>query len=87
MLTRHKLLFIVNGGWGDWGNWETCPVICGGGDQNRTRVCDNPAPLPGGDDCTADGSSDSETRRCNEKPCKSKFYTIISSRGISVVQS
>ena len=64
--------FKVNGGWGDWTEWDECPVTCGGADQGRTRVCDNPAPQFGGDDCTVDGSLDSETQRCNKNPCPSK---------------
>ena len=39
---------------------------CGGADQRRTRVCDNPAPQFGGADCTVDGSIASENQRCNE---------------------
>ena len=69
----HKLLSLVNGGWGAWSNWETCPVSCGGGDQGRTRLCDNPAPQHGGDDCTG---SASESQRCNENPCPSKFNAL-----------
>ena len=68
----HIPFFTVNGGWGDFTEWDACPVNCGGADQGRTRVCDNPAPQYGGDDCTIDGSSDSETQRCNENPCPSK---------------
>merc|ERR1739845_269657 len=59
----------VNGGWGDWTEWDECPVSCGGGDHGRTRSCDNPAPQFGGDDCTIDGSSASESQRCNENLC------------------
>jgi len=67
-----KIWLIVPGGWGEWSDWDECAVICGGADQGRTRVCDNPAPQFGGDDCTVDSSSDSETQRCNENPCPSK---------------
>ena len=66
------MILIVHGGWGEWSEWEECPVSCGGADQGRTRVCDNPTPQFGGDDCTVDGSTDSETQRCNENPCPSK---------------
>merc|ERR1712080_112258 len=59
----------VNGGWGEWSEWDECPVSCGGADQGRTRVCDNPAPQYGGEDCTVFDPSASETQRCNENPC------------------
>ena len=36
-------------------------------------MCDSPAPQYGGDDCTVDGSTDTETEMCNENPCPSKF--------------
>ena len=64
--------FQVNGGWGEWSSWPECPVSCGGGTQGRTRVCDNPVPEFGGEDCTVDGSTDMETQACNEIPCPSK---------------
>ena len=68
----NTIYLIVNGGWGEWSVWDDCSVTCGGADQGRARVCDNPAPQNGGDDCTADGSSDTETQRCNQNPCPSK---------------
>ena len=71
-------LILVDGGWGDWTEWEECAVSCGGADQGRFRVCDNPTPQFGGDDCTIDGSSASEKQRCNENPCPSRCYFSIS---------
>ncbi len=62
---------LVDGGWGDWSTWETCPVSCGGGYQNRTRLCDSPSPQFEGEDCTVDGSLGYETQNCNENPCAS----------------
>ena len=62
----------VDGGWGAFGNWESCPVSCGGSHHVRHRECNNPVPEHGGNDCTADGSSDVEIRRCNENPCPGK---------------
>merc|ERR1739848_496867 len=50
----------VNGGWGEFGDWEDCAVSCGGAEHSRHRECNNPAPAHGGQDCTADGSTDSE---------------------------
>ena len=67
-----EFLLLVHGVWGEWSAWDDCPVSCGGADQGRTRACDNPAPQFGGDDCTVDGSTNSETQRCNEDPCPSK---------------
>ena len=63
----------MNGGWGDFGAWDDCPVSCGGAEHSRYRVCDSPAPAHGGDDCTVDGSTDTETEKCNENPCPSKL--------------
>ena len=74
-LTNSKLIYIftfhltVHGGWGEWQAWATCPVTCGGADQSRTRVCNNPTPQQGGRNCTADGSSNEETQRCHENQC------------------
>ena len=67
-------LFKVNGGWGDFGEWEECPVSCGGADRKRYRQCNNPVPENGGNDCTADGSTNVETERCNENPCPGIHY-------------
>ena len=59
----------VNGGWGSFGDWEECPVSCGGAKHSRYRECNNPIPEHGGDDCTIDGSTNVETEQCNENPC------------------
>ena len=64
---------LVDGGWGEFGDWEECPVTCGGGDHSRMRTCDNPVPQYGGKECTDDGSSDTESERCNEDPCPSEL--------------
>merc|ERR1711997_61882 len=59
----------VNGGWGAWGGWATCSKSCGGGRTTRTRACNNPTPQNGGNNCTADGSSNSESKACNANDC------------------
>lgn len=56
----------VNGGWSDDGEWSECTETCGGGEQSRTNVCDNPAPQNGGEDCQGEAI---ETRSCNDFPC------------------
>ena len=71
------MFWIVDGGWGEWGDWEQCSLSCGEGVQSRHRLCDSPAPFSGADniwhDCTEDGSSGTESRACNEDPCQSKY--------------
>ena len=61
--------YQVNGSWGEWEQWEDCTASCDGGNQSRSRVCDSPEPAFGGTNCTDDGSSASETQRCNENNC------------------
>ena len=51
-------------------------MTCGGSDQSRIRICDNPEPAFGGKHCTDDGSSDSETQRCNENACPSTILIV-----------
>ena len=67
----------VNGAWGAWSEWTTCPVTCGGDTQMRTRLCDNPPPQLGAKNCTADGSSTTDIRRCNEDPCPSTCGDVL----------
>ena len=57
---------VVNGDWGDFGEWTECSAACGGGNQTRKRSCDDPAPVNGGAAC--DGEEE-ETRVCNVDPC------------------
>ena len=64
--------FLVDGGWGEWSVWGPCSVTCGSGIQGRIRLCNNPFPQHGGDDCTVDGSSPHQTRECNELSCPSE---------------
>lgn len=41
----------VHGGWGHWTNFGICSVKCGVGVAMRTRQCDSPPPLSGGEFC------------------------------------
>ncbi|XP_048242487.1 SCO-spondin-like [Haliotis rufescens] len=61
----------VNGGWGQWGAWNTasvpCPVSCGNlayKTTSRTRVCDSPAPSDGGRECVG------EARQARQESCR-----------------
>ena len=60
----------MHGAWGQWEEWEDCAVTCGGGQQSRTRACNNPKPARGGNNCTDDGSSSLEIQSCNELSCQ-----------------
>ncbi|XP_013383271.1 uncharacterized protein LOC106153735 isoform X14 [Lingula anatina] len=56
----------VHGNWGYWTYWGTCTVTCGGGTQSRTRLCNNPTPNYGGDNCPGEGKV---SQSCNTQPC------------------
>uniref|UniRef100_A0A3B5R181 Adhesion G protein-coupled receptor B1 n=1 Tax=Xiphophorus maculatus TaxID=8083 RepID=A0A3B5R181_XIPMA len=54
----------VNGTWHPWSSWGSCSKTCGGGNQQRQRVCEGP--FFGGEPCPGDTR---EQKRCNEKRC------------------
>uniref|UniRef100_A0A3B1JR20 Uncharacterized protein n=1 Tax=Astyanax mexicanus TaxID=7994 RepID=A0A3B1JR20_ASTMX len=54
----------VDGRWLSWSSWGSCSKTCGGGSQQRQRVCEGP--FFGGEPCVGDKA---ELRRCNEKRC------------------
>jgi hypothetical protein len=58
----------IDGGWGVWSNWSECSASCGGGEEIRTRLCDNPAPSTGGQHCEG---QEKEARPCGEVECRS----------------
>ena len=74
-MNEKHIPFKVNGGWGKWGEWETCSASCGGGIQNRSRLCNSPLPQFEGEICTADGSLATETQKCNEAACPSIYIS------------
>ncbi|XP_022073264.2 properdin [Acanthochromis polyacanthus] len=45
----------VDGGWGSWSPFTSCPVTCGVGFQVSIRRCDSPAPQHGGRQCPGEG--------------------------------
>ena len=61
--------FLVDGGLGEWEEWGPCSKPCGGGDQTRSRRCDNPVPEFGGLVCEGKLT---ECKRCNLDPCDSQ---------------
>uniref|UniRef100_A0A669D2M5 Adhesion G protein-coupled receptor B1 n=1 Tax=Oreochromis niloticus TaxID=8128 RepID=A0A669D2M5_ORENI len=54
----------VDGRWHEWSSWGSCSKTCGGGNQQRQRVCEGP--FFGGEPCPGDSR---EHKRCNEKRC------------------
>ena len=56
----------VDGGWGSWSPYSPCSKICGGGDKERTRQCNNPIPLHGGAVCSGESN---QIESCNLQAC------------------
>ncbi|XP_061886022.1 adhesion G protein-coupled receptor B1-like isoform X2 [Entelurus aequoreus] len=54
----------VDGRWHAWSSWGSCSKTCGGGIQQRQRVCEGP--FFGGEPCPGERG---EQKRCNEKRC------------------
>jgi len=70
----------VDGGWGEWTSLTACSATCGGGDQTRTRECNNPPLSCGGNDCDFNStmiksnssqglSEETDARSCNTDSC------------------
>ncbi|XP_038613568.1 hemicentin-1 [Tachyglossus aculeatus] len=56
----------VNGNWGTWQTWSKCSASCGGGEQTRRRLCNNPVPFKTGHLCPGDST---QVSRCNIQAC------------------
>ncbi|KAL3981279.1 tumor necrosis factor superfamily, member 2 [Sarotherodon galilaeus] len=54
----------VDGKWQTWSLWSGCSKTCGGGSQQRNRICYGP--FFGGQPCPGERE---EVRSCNEKRC------------------
>jgi len=66
---------IEAGNWGSWKAYGACSKTCGGGEQSRSRNCDNPVPSRGGMLCLLDDNTgmradtEASTQKCNITPC------------------
>ena len=56
----------VDGVWGDWQSWSTCPVTCDGGKQARIRECLYKNGAPKGQDCVG---NENEIKDCATNLC------------------
>ncbi|KAM4629943.1 adhesion G protein-coupled receptor B1-like [Polymixia lowei] len=54
----------VDGRWQSWSSWSSCSKTCGGGSQQRQRMCEGP--FFGGEQCPGEKE---EKKRCNERRC------------------
>uniref|UniRef100_A0AAQ4PZZ8 Adhesion G protein-coupled receptor B1b n=1 Tax=Gasterosteus aculeatus aculeatus TaxID=481459 RepID=A0AAQ4PZZ8_GASAC len=59
-----EMFCLVDGRWHAWSSWASCSKTCGGGLQQRQRVCEGP--FFSGEPCPGEKG---EQRRCNEKRC------------------
>ncbi|XP_077188775.1 hemicentin-1 isoform X2 [Paroedura picta] len=66
VLVKVPVIVQVHGGYSEWLEWQPCSVTCGQGIQKRIRMCNNPLPANGGQNCK---ENDSERRNCQNKPC------------------
>nr|XP_047134262.1 uncharacterized protein LOC100206071 [Hydra vulgaris] len=58
----------INGGVSSWSLWTSCTAFCGDGKQSRQRICNNPLPRCGGNDC-------SSVELYQEQPCVGNCFT------------
>ena len=60
---------LVSGTWNSWGQWTGC-MVCGEGDETRSRTCSKEPQCPG---------DDIETQSCMATSCPGKFnhFSII----------
>lgn len=65
---------VVNGGWGAWQAWTPCyPVSCWFGTKLRTRPCNNPLPMYGGQYCSGNPT---EIINCLRGQCPGKCFSV-----------
>ena len=56
----------VDGQWGEWESWSDCSKTCGGGQQERSRECNNPPASDGGSECVGEST---DIHVCNFESC------------------
>ncbi|XP_053381729.1 ectin-like [Mercenaria mercenaria] len=61
-----QLCLGIDGGWSNWGDWNTCSDSCGGGIKSRNRSCSNPTPSTNGKQCMGNFE---QIGQCNKQLC------------------
>ncbi|XP_052105775.1 SCO-spondin-like [Mytilus californianus] len=56
----------VDGNWTKWSEWDNCTQSCGGGVRSRLRICSDPEPSFGGENCLGNST---ERNICNDHNC------------------
>jgi len=67
----------LDGDWSQWGPWTQCSQTCGitgGTILRRSRLCNQPPPMNGGQHCPG---NDTETARACFTPCPGKFASRV----------
>ncbi len=65
----YVMQYTVNGTWSDWSSWTNCSCITNS--WFRSRECDNPAPLNGGENCEGHAN---ETDPCEPTACPGSLF-------------
>ena len=66
---KTSMFVEIVGSWSKWNTWTDCSVRCGKGVQTRIRTCNSASAEHQRANCTIDGSSTTETRKCQLDPC------------------
>ena len=64
----------VPGNWGPWSDFGTCSATCGSGIRVRRRMCNNPPPIGGGDECPG---RHVQRQHCRRPPCTGMFMNTV----------
>ena len=71
-MIQYFLIFIVDGEWSFWSSWDkTCSNRCGKGVIKRTRECNSPAPINGGNECPGNAV---QKKSCTSMECPGKLF-------------
>ena len=67
-------IYLVNGHWGTWRDWNSCSLSCGSGSRSRRQECNNPKPAHVGSGCQG---NDTEIESCSIELCPGKCYNCL----------